>query len=60
MSELEKCKLSKEELKAKISTWQNRAYMAQQQANHDLVKQALEQKRKYEKLLAVLGAGIET
>lgn len=45
---------SKEELKAKISTWQNRAYMAQQQGNEDLVKKALEYKHKYEKLLAEL------
>ena len=53
-------KYSKEELKAKISIWQNRAYMAQQQVNHDLVKQALEHKHKYEQLLAALGTGIET
>jgi ATP-dependent Clp protease ATP-binding subunit ClpA len=38
-------------LKLQISAWHNRAEMARIQGNDDLVRQALEQKCKYEKLL---------
>ncbi|MBX9720149.1 MAG: hypothetical protein K2X81_02040 [Candidatus Obscuribacterales bacterium] len=59
MNEQGQPKLTREELRAKISTWQNRAYMAQQQGNEDLMLQALEQKHKYEKLLAALESASE-
>jgi ATP-dependent Clp protease ATP-binding subunit ClpA len=39
-------------LRKKISTWQNRAEMAREQGQDDLVAAALEQKNKYEKMLA--------
>jgi ATP-dependent Clp protease ATP-binding subunit ClpA len=43
-----------ESFKKQVSAWHNRAEMARKQGNDDLVRQALEQKRKYEKLLAEL------
>lgn len=43
-----------ESFRKKISVWQNRAEMARKHGNDDLVLQALEQKSKYEKLLAEL------
>jgi hypothetical protein len=57
LSENKEAKFSEDQLKAKIATWQNRAYMAQQQGNVDLVEKALEHKRKYSKLLSELKAG---
>lgn len=44
----------KQELRERIKTWSNRAEMARQQGNMDLVEQALEHKRKYENELAKL------
>jgi hypothetical protein len=41
-------------VKTQISTWQNRAWMASQQGNQDLVQQALTHKHRYEKRLAEL------
>ncbi len=42
-----------ERLKAQISTWQSRAEMAHSMGFEDLAKQALEYKRKYERLLKI-------
>lgn len=42
-----------ERLKAQISTWQSRAEMAHNMGFEDLAKQALEYKRKYERLLKI-------
>lgn len=42
-----------ERLKAQISTWQSRAEMAYSMGFEDLAKQALEYKRKYERLLKI-------
>ncbi|MCC7528295.1 MAG: hypothetical protein IT342_07220 [Candidatus Melainabacteria bacterium] len=39
-------------LKKQVSTWQSRAEMARDQGNDELFRQAIEQKSKYEKLLA--------
>lgn len=41
-------------LKKQINAWSNRAAMAKQQGSDDLVRQALDQKRKYENELAKL------
>lgn len=40
------------DIQGKISAWQNRAWMAKQQGNDELVRQALERKWEYEKRLA--------
>ena len=42
------------DLKLKISSWGNRLEMAKMQGNDELIKTALEQKRKYQNELAKL------